>query len=96
MADREHAGGANAERRIADLDLLPRRSAARRRVRSRASVRRLTHAAPANGSTASLPKRKAVAGFAEDLPGAAVVARGRVVEEAREHDVRLVSIVCHA
>ena len=60
VADRDHAGGADAERRIADLEIVRRdiRVAAAPPRSAAASVSSRTQAPPANGSTATLPNAK--------------------------------------
>ncbi len=85
VAERDHAGGADAERRIADLERVRRD----RERRSPAALVRAIGPQADKGRTRErldrdIAERKAIAGFAEDLAGAAAVVRRQAVEETRE------------
>ena len=87
VADRDQTSGADAERRIADLETVRRNVEARRRgalgraVGVETNPRTARERLDRHGA-----EREAVADLAEHLPGAAVIARGRAIEEAGERD----------
>ena len=87
VPERDHAGGANTERRVAGLEGRARDIERRKPAALRCRIGLHPHP----GRTGErldreIAEREAVAEFAEDLSGVAVVVCGGAVEEARERD----------
>src|SRR6185436_18004600 len=85
--ERDHAGGADTERRVADLEAVRRNTERRSPTPFVERIGREMHP----GSTREWldrdpPEREAIARLTKDLSGAAVVMTVRTIEEARKRD----------